>query len=66
MKIADIKVEGAQNYGDYVIVGLSGLSKADYHRAGDEITQACKRYWRHGLFSDVKLQQTRLKATKFG
>ena len=26
-EIADIKVEGAQNYEDYVIVGLSGLSK---------------------------------------
>ena len=26
-EIADIKVEGASNYEDYVIIGLSGLSK---------------------------------------
>ena len=26
-EIADIKVEGAQNYEDYVLIGLSGLVK---------------------------------------
>ena len=26
-EIADIKIEGAKNYEDYVIIGLSGLSK---------------------------------------
>ena len=30
-EIADIKVEGAQNYEDYVIVGLSGLSKGNVY-----------------------------------
>lgn len=52
-EIADIKVEGAENYEDYVIINLSGLSKGQLITIpGDEITQACKRYWRHGLFSD--------------
>ena len=54
--IADIKVEGAQNYEDYVIIGLSGLSKGQtISLPGDETTQACKRYWRHGLFADVSI-----------
>lgn len=54
--IADIKVEGADNYEDYVIIGLSGLTKGqEITIPGDEITQACKRYWHHGLFSDVSI-----------
>lgn len=53
-EIADIKVEGAQNYEDYVIVGLSGLSKGQTITVpGDEITQACKRYWRQDRKSVV-------------
>ena len=56
LEIADIKVEGADNYEDYVIIGLSGLSKGQVISIpGDEITQACKRYWQHGLFSDVSI-----------
>ena len=56
LEIADIKVEGADNYEDYVIIGLSGLSKGQVISIpGDEITQACKRYWEHGLFSDVSI-----------
>lgn len=61
-EIADIKVEGAQNYEDYVIVGLSGLSKGQTITVpGDEITQACKRYWRHGLFSDVEITADKIE-----
>ena len=56
LEIADIKVEGADNYEDYVIIGLSGLAKGQtISIPGDEITQACKRYWQHGLFSDVSI-----------
>ena len=55
-EIADISIEGAENYEDYVIIGLSGLSKGQVVSVpGDEITQACRRYWRHGLFSDVNI-----------
>lgn len=66
-EIADIKVEGAQNYEDYVIVGLSGLSKGRL--------SPCRVTRLHKLVSATgatvcsltwKLQQTRLKATKFG
>jgi len=51
-EIADIKVVGAKNYEDYVIIGLSGLS------------QACKRYWRHGLFSDVQVTADKIEGDR--
>ncbi|MDO4163242.1 MAG: outer membrane protein assembly factor BamA [Bacteroides sp.] len=64
-EIADIKVEGAQNYEDYVIIGLSGLSKGQTITIpGDEITQACKRYWRHGLFSNVRIEADKIEDNK--
>ncbi len=55
-KIADIKVTGMQNYEDYLLITLSGLSVGDeIYIPGDEISQATKRFWRNGLFSDVKI-----------
>ena len=64
-EIADIKVEGAQNYEDYVLIGLSGLVKKQIITVpGDEITQACKRYWRHGLFSDVEITADKIEGDK--
>ena len=64
-EIADIKVEGADNYEDYVIIGLSGLSKGQVITVpGDEITQACKKYWRHGLFSDVSITADKIENNK--
>lgn len=61
-QIADIKVVGAPNYEDYVIIGLSGLSKGQRILVpGEEITQACKRYWRHGLFSDVEITADKIE-----
>ena len=64
-EIADIKVEGAQNYEDHVIIGLSGLSKEQVITVpGDEITQACKRYWRHGLFSDVEITADKIEGNR--
>jgi len=60
--IADIKVTGIKNYEDYVLIGFSGLSVGDVVSIpGDEITDAVKRFWRHGLFSDVKIVATRVK-----
>ncbi len=54
--IAGIEVEGVPNYEDYVLIGLSGLSVGQTITVpGDEITQAIKRYWRHGLFSDASI-----------
>ena len=41
---------------------MSGLSKGQTITVpGDEITQACKRYWRHGLFSDVEITADKIE-----
>ncbi|MCC8133135.1 MAG: BamA/TamA family outer membrane protein [Tannerellaceae bacterium] len=61
-KIADIQITGAQNYDDFVLIGFSGLSVGDVVTVpGDEITSAVKRFWRHGLFSDVKIVATKME-----
>ncbi|MCD8042254.1 MAG: outer membrane protein assembly factor BamA [Tannerellaceae bacterium] len=59
--IEDIKVTGVTNYDDFVLIGFSGLSVGDVVTVpGDEITAAVKRFWRHGLFSDVKIVATKI------
>lgn len=64
-EIGGIEVEGVQNYEDYVLIGLSGLSVGQVISVpGEEITQAIRRYWRHGLFSDVKITIERIEDNK--
>src|SRR5574344_3069218 len=54
--IGGIAVEGIKNYEDYVFIGLSGLQVGQTITVpGNEITEAVKRYWHHGLFSKVKI-----------
>ncbi|MGM9759292.1 MAG: outer membrane protein assembly factor [Parabacteroides sp.] len=61
-KIADIQVTGVKNYDDFVLIGFSGLSVGDEVSVpGDEITTAVKRFWKHGLFSDVKILATKIE-----
>lgn len=55
--IGGIKVEGVKNYDDYLLVGISGLSVGQrISIPGDEITMAVKRYWKNGLFSNVRIE----------
>ena len=55
-EIGGINVSGVDSYEPYVIIGLSGLSVGDVISVpGDDITNAVKRYWKHGLFSDVSI-----------
>ena len=64
-EIADIKVEGVKNYEDYVLIGLSGLSVGQTITVpGDEITGAIKRYWKHGLFSNVQITAEKIEGNK--
>ena len=64
-QIAEIKVSGADNYEDFVLVGFSGLSVGDMISVpGDQITNAVKRFWKQGLFSDVKILATKIKDGK--
>ena len=56
-EIGGIAVEGVKNYEDYILIGLSGLTVGEVISVpGDEITEAVKRYWKHGLFSSVKIE----------
>ena len=64
-EIADIKVSGVKNYEDYVLIGISGLAVGQTITVpGDDITSAVKRYWRHGLFSDVKITADKIVDNK--
>jgi len=55
-EIGAINVEGVDGYEDYVVTGLSGLTVGQtISLPGNEITEAVKRYWKHGLFSKVSI-----------
>ena len=55
-EIGGISVTGVEGYEDYVLIGLSGLTEGQSIEVpGTEITEAVKRYWRHGLFSEVSI-----------
>lgn len=61
-EIADIAISGADNYEDFVLIGFSGLSVGDIITVpGDEITDAVKRFWKQGLFSDVKIYAKKIE-----
>lgn len=54
--IYGITVKGVQEYEDYMLTGLSGLSIGQQISVpGAELTEAVRRYWRHGLFSQVSI-----------
>lgn len=54
--IGGIAVSGVEGYEDYVLTGISGLAKGQrVTLPGPEITEAVKRYWKHGLFSKVAI-----------
>ena len=64
-EIAGITVTGADNYEDFVIIGFSGLAVGDkIEIPGPQITKSLKRFWRQGLFSDVKIKATKMEAGK--
>lgn len=55
-KIGGLAVSGVEGYEDYMLTGISGLTVGqEVTIPGQEITDAVKRYWRHGLFSKVQI-----------
>ncbi|WP_167619705.1 outer membrane protein assembly factor BamA [Maribellus sediminis] len=59
--IADIQVSGIRYLDKTVLIQLSGLKVGDEIMVpGDEITQAIKKLWQQGLFSDVKITATKV------
>ena len=64
-EIADITVTGAESYEDFVLIGFSGLAKGDkIEIPGDAITKSIRRFWKQGLFSDVKIEATKFEGDK--
>ena len=54
--IGGLTVSGVEGYEDYMLLSISGLSEGQsISLPGNEITDAVKRYWRHGLFSEVSI-----------
>lgn len=64
-EIAEIKVVGADNYEDFVLIGYSGLAVGDVvDIPGEKITGAVQRFMRQGLFSDVKIKVRKIEDGK--
>ncbi|MCQ2334216.1 MAG: outer membrane protein assembly factor BamA [Paludibacteraceae bacterium] len=64
-EIAEITITGAPSYEDFVLVGFSGLAVGDKIEVpGEQITKAIKRFWKQGLFSDVKIEATKIEGDK--
>ncbi len=64
-EIGGIAVKGVKEYEDYVLAGLSGLEVGQQlHIPGNEITEAVKRYWKHGLFSQVSITADSIVGSK--
>lgn len=54
--LGGIAVSGVEGYEDYMLAGISGLTVGQkIELPGQEITEAVKRYWKHGLFSKVQI-----------
>ncbi len=54
--IGGLAVSGVEGYEDYMLTGISGLTVGQrVDVPGQEITDAVKRYWKHGLFSKVQV-----------
>lgn len=59
--IADIQVVGVKYLDTNVLIQLSGLSVGDEIMVpGDEITNAIKKLWGNQLFSDVRIEATKV------
>ena len=64
--IADVIVTGVEEtmYAgqEFVLINFAGLSKGQKIQIpGADITNALKRFWRQGLFSDVKILQNKIE-----
>ncbi len=63
--IGGMRVTGMEGYEDYMLTSISGLAVGQHISVpGNEITEAVKRYWKHGLFSDVQISADSLVGRK--
>lgn len=63
--IEDITVSGIKHYEASLLINISGLAVGqEISIPGDDITNAIKKFWRHGLFSDVTISATKRVGSK--
>ncbi len=64
-EIADITVSGTCKFDKSVVISYSGLSVGQKVKVpGDQISKAIKKFWKQGLFSDVKITATKTDGKK--
>lgn len=65
MVLGGMSVSGIEGYEDYMLTSISGLQVGQKISVpGNEITDAVKRYWRHGLFSFVQISADSIVGNK--
>ena len=63
--VGGINVSGVEGYEDFMLTGISGLAVGQSITVpGNDITDAVKKYWRHGLFSQVAISADSIVADK--
>ncbi len=61
LEIAEIKITGIRYLDKEVLIQLSGLKVGDeIDVPGDGVTSAIRKLWNQGLFSDVKIEATKI------
>nr|WP_319400049.1 outer membrane protein assembly factor BamA [uncultured Carboxylicivirga sp.] len=64
-EISSIEVVGVENLDPKILVNISGLRVGqEITVPGDEVSEAIRRYWNHGLFSDVKIRAKHIEGRK--
>ncbi len=64
-EIAGLRVTGADNYEDYIVIGYSGLKIGDeVEIPGNDITTALKRLMRQGLFAQAQILAEKIAGNK--
>src|SRR5574344_2229080 len=64
-EIAGITVSSSEMFDEKVLIGLSGLSVGQRISVpGTEITDAMKRFWKNGLFSNVRILASKIEGDK--
>ena len=65
VEIGGLSVKGVTDYEETVLLNISGLTVGQkIEMPGQEITEAVKRYWKHGLFSRVSITADSLVDSK--
>ena len=64
-EIAEINVTGVEEYDTQALINLSGLTVGQHVIVpGDDISDAVKRYWKHGMFSYVSISADKIVGSK--